>query len=129
MRRSLDALPEFDPSNPQVFIDLEIAEPGHISYAEGAFVIELFAKNVPRAAENFRALCTGEKGEYLSYKGNLFHSIIPGYKMHGGDITKGDGKGGVSIYGDTFKDDEVWLPHSNRGIVSMDSNGPNTSNS
>mmetsp|Transcript_30417 Transcript_30417/g.41298 ORF Transcript_30417/g.41298 Transcript_30417/m.41298 type:complete len:103 (-) Transcript_30417:237-545(-) len=102
-----------------------------MNHAEGRFVVELFKKKVPRAAENFRALCTGEKGEDLTFKGNLFHSIIPGYKMHGGDITLGNGKGGKCIYGDgkSFKDDEMWLPHSHRGIVTMDSQGPNTQNS
>lgn len=98
--------------NPRVYLDLAIG-----SQAVGRVVIELRADVVPRTAENFRALCTGEKGVggngvALHFKGSTFHRIIPGFMCQGGDFTMHDGTGGESIYGEKFADENFTLKHS-----------------
>ena len=119
-------------SNPRVFFDVTIGadEPRRIE-------MELYADACPKTAENFRALCTGEKGEWatghaLHYKGSAFHRIVPGFMAQGGDITNGDGTGGESIYGGRF-DDESFAgkcgTHTGKGCLSMANAGPNTNKS
>lgn len=115
--------------NPNVFLDIEVRGSNGRKEASGRVEIELFADVVPRTAENFRCLCTGEKGKRLHFKGSKFHRIIPGFMAQGGDITNGDGTGGMSIYGKHFADESFARLHSRSNLLSMANAGPNTNNS
>jgi len=87
VKNEFTKLPAFDAENAQVFFDFEIGNPDDADKEKGRVVFELFSKQVPKTAENFRAICTGEKGEGLHYKGNFFHRVISGFMAQGGDIT------------------------------------------
>jgi peptidylprolyl isomerase len=115
--------------NPKVFFDVTIG-----GAPAGRIVMELYADTVPRTAENFRALCTGEKGvgkqgKPLHFKGSAFHRVIPDFMCQGGDFTKGNGTGGESIYGEKFADEKFARKHTGPGVLSMANAGPNTNGS
>ncbi|KAA0160124.1 hypothetical protein FNF28_05552 [Cafeteria roenbergensis] len=114
---------------PRVFFDLAID-----GKTEGRVEMELRPDVAPKCSENFRALCTGEKGvgqsgKPLHYKGSSFHRIIPGFMCQGGDFTAGNGTGGESIYGHKFDDEAFTLKHDSPYLLSMANAGPNTNGS
>jgi cyclophilin family peptidyl-prolyl cis-trans isomerase len=115
---------------PRVFLELSLG--GRLL---GRMVFELATDVAPRTCENFRALCTGERGVSpssrvaLHFKGSAFHRVIPGFMAQGGDFTRGDGTGGESIYGPRFSDENFKLKHTSGGLLSMANAGANTNGS
>ncbi len=128
IEKPLDVAESVNPANPKVFFDLKIGDSEEIKRVE----FELFKDKVPKTADNFRALCTGEKStdsNKLHFKNSIFHRIIKDFMMQGGDFENANGTGGSSIYGSKFEDEKFAYKHSRGGLLSMANSGPNTNGS
>lgn len=117
------------PSSFQVYFDITIG-----GRYVGRIIMLLYADTTPKTVANFKALCTGENGlastgQPLHYKGSLFHRVIKGFMIQGGDFTRGDGTGGESIYGEKFADENFKIKHTESGLLSMANAGPGTNGS
>jgi len=112
------------------FLDISIGD-----VAAGRVILQLFAEATPKTAANFLALCTGEAGigrdseKPLHYKNSVFHRVVKGFMIQGGDFSKNNGTGGESIYGGTFEDESLESKHDKPFLLSMANRGPNTNGS
>jgi peptidylprolyl isomerase len=121
----------------KVYFDIEVeGKPilGEAGEGKNRITMCLYGDSVPKTAENFRALSTGEKGmgkkgKPLHFKGSIFHRVIPGFMLQGGDFTDATGTGGESIYGDKFPDENFIHKHTKKYLLSMANSGPDTNGS
>uniref|UniRef100_A0A674NGX9 peptidylprolyl isomerase n=1 Tax=Takifugu rubripes TaxID=31033 RepID=A0A674NGX9_TAKRU len=115
---------------PRCFFDIGIS-----NVLVGRVVVELFSDFCPKTCENFRCLCTGERGigkgtqKPLHYKGCLFHRIVKDFMIQGGDFSEGNGRGGESIYGGFFEDESFAVKHNKEYLLSMANRGKDTNGS
>uniref|UniRef100_A0A3Q3WKA3 Peptidyl-prolyl cis-trans isomerase n=1 Tax=Mola mola TaxID=94237 RepID=A0A3Q3WKA3_MOLML len=106
---------------PQCYFDVELnREP------VGRIVFQLFSDICPKTCKNFLSLCTGKK---LCYKGSTFHRVVKNFMIQGGDFTEGNGRGGESIYGGYFEDENFTLKHDRAFLLSMANRGKDTNGS
>ncbi|PWY91171.1 cyclophilin-like peptidyl prolyl cis-trans isomerase cypA [Aspergillus heteromorphus CBS 117.55] len=113
--------------NTKAFFDIQYAPVGTSAPVTKRVAFNLYEKDVPKTAKNFRELCKAPQGQ--GYKGSSFHRIIPNFMLQGGDFTRGNGTGGRSIYGEKFADENFIHRHTRPGILSMANAGPNTNGS
>ncbi len=120
--------PDEEQVTEKVFFDISID-----GKAAGRFVFGLFGATVPKTVQNFLSLAIGDRTNHVSkrltYKGSKLHRVIKGFMIQGGDFTTGDGRGGESIYGARFADENFKVRHTRRGLLSMANAGPNTNGS
>ena len=124
-RRTLTATPAYL-ANSKCFFDIKID-----GKDKGRITFELYDDVVPKTAENFKQLCigVGEGQKFMGYRGSIFHRIIPQFMLQGGDFTNFNGTGGVSIYGQKFRDENFRCKHDRPFLLSMANAGPNTNGS